>query len=153
MKSRLVVAILAITSIVACGSDSTGPQLPTGTHSLALTPNNASADGVVRGVVRGMKLTNPLDSTSYELLAGAKIDVYLEFTQIRTDSSTPPLHKLMGTLTTDAKGAFELTNVPTGYFQLLVTPPAGSPYQPGTSGTVAFSAGSTSLAVVWLWLK
>jgi hypothetical protein len=120
---------------------------------LALTPNDAAADGVVRGTVRGARLTNPADTTSFEHVAGATIAVYLEFTHIPTDSSTPPLHTLIGTLTTDAQGAFELTHVPTGYFQLQVTPPTGSPYKPGTSGTVAFEAHSTESAVVWLLLK
>jgi hypothetical protein len=153
MKFRLAIALLATVAVAACGGDATGPQLPAGAHSLAITPSDAAANGVVRGTIRGMNLTNPSDTTSFERVAGATVAVYLEFTRLPTDSSTPPLHKLMGTLTSDTQGTFELTNVPTGYFQLQVTPPAGSPYKPGTSGTIGFNAGTTESAIVWLWLK
>jgi hypothetical protein len=124
-----------------------------GVHSLAVAPTDGTADGVVRGIVRGMRLTNASDTTSYERVAGASVAVYLEFTRLPTDSSTPPLHTLVGTLTTDDQGAFELTRVPTGYFQLQVTPPAASPYRAGTSGTVGFASHSTESATVWLYLK
>lgn len=152
MKLTFVLPLVAA-ALIACGGDATSPPLVGGVHSLAITPNDATADGVVRGVVRGPRLTNPADTTSFERVGGVTIAVYLEFTRLPTDSSTPPLHKLMGTLTTDGQGTFQLTNVPTGYFQLQVTPPADSPYRPGTSGTVAFSTHSADSAVVWLLLK
>jgi hypothetical protein len=122
-------------------------------HSFAIAANDASADGVVRGFIRGLQLTNPQDSTSYERVAGVRLDVFLEFTRVPTDSSTAPLHQLLGSLTSDVNGAFELTNVPTGYYSLDITPPANSPYANAKSGTVAFSAHSVDSTVVWLTPK
>jgi len=153
MTSRFAVVLFAAIGVLGCGGDSTGPQVTPGANSLAIAPNDGAADGVVRGTVRGMRLTNSSDTTSFERVSGATITVYLEFTRLPTDSSTPPLHTLVGTLMTNAQGSFELTHVPTGYFQLQVTPPVGSPYRPGTSGTVGFATHSTDSAIVWLWLK
>jgi hypothetical protein len=153
MTSRLAIVLLAAVAVLACGGDSTGPQVTPGANSLAVAPSDGGADGVVRGTVRGMRLTNSSDTTSFERVAGATIAVYQEFTRLPTDSSTPPLHTLVGRLTTNAQGSFELTRVPTGYFQLQVTPPTGSPYRPGTSGTVGFATHSTDSAIVWLSLK
>lgn len=152
MRIRFVLTGIFL-AIVACSSDSTGPKT-TSLHELALAPNDNQADGVVRGVIRGMRLLNPSDSTSYERVANASIAVYLEFTKLPADSaSETPKHQLLGTITSDNLGAFELTNVPTGWYSLNVTPPAGSPYESGTSGTIAFTSHTQETAVVWLYLK
>jgi hypothetical protein len=108
---------------------------------------------VVRGTILGVRLTDPADTTSQEHVAGASIAVYLEFAHVPVDSSELPEHKLLGTITSDARGAFQLTNVPGGYYRLDVTPPPGSPYAPGTSGTVSFTANTQAAALVWLYLK
>ena len=138
-------------AIVAC-SDSTGPKT-TSLHALAVAPNDNQADGIVRGIIRGERLVNPSDTTSYERVANASIAVYLEFTHVPVDSAEVAKHQLLGTITSDSNGAFELTNVPTGYYSLNVTPPSGSPYKPATSGTVAFTAHTQGTAVVYLYLK
>jgi hypothetical protein len=153
MKLRRFITLLSSLTTLGCGDAATSPQQDLGGHSLALMPGVGSADGVVRGTVLGMRLTDPTDTTSYEHVAAATVQVYLEFLGTRTDSSTAPLHQLVGSLTTDAHGTFELTDVPTGYFQLDVAPPAGSPYKPSTSGTVAFVAHSTATSIVWLNVK
>jgi hypothetical protein len=118
-----------------------------------VAPNDSHADGVVRGTILGVRLTDPADTTSQEHVAGASIAVYLEFAHVPVDSSELPQHKLLGTITSDARGAFQLTNVPGGYYRLDVTPPPGSPYAPGTSGTVSFTANTQAAALVWLYLK
>ena len=153
MKLRCFITLASTLAVFGCGDAATSPQQDRGTHSLALMPSDGSADGVVRGTVLGVRFTDPTDTTSYEHVAAATVQVYLEFLGTRTDSSTPPVHQLVGSLTTDGHGAFELTDVPTGYFQLDVVPPAGSPYKPSTSGTVAFAAHSTATSIVWLNLK
>jgi hypothetical protein len=150
MQNRILMCIVAAFSVAACARDATGPQPPDLTHSLAIAPSDPTADGVVQGTVQGFHLTNPSDSTSFEHVAGARIAVYLQFTQLPADSSAGVLHTLVGTLTTDAQGNFELDHVPNGYYELDVTPPTGSPFQPGTSGTVAFAAHASERAIVWL---
>ena len=42
----------------------------------------------------------------------ARRDLPDVFTHVPVDSSTAPLHQLLGSLTSDVNGAFELTNVP-----------------------------------------
>jgi hypothetical protein len=152
MKPTFFIAALCAV-VLGCSRDATAPTI-TSVHSFAIAANDASADGVVRGFIRGMQLTNPQDSTSYERVADVRLDVFLEFTHLPADSSaTPPLHQLLGSLTSDASGAFELTNVPGGYYSLDITPPATSPYASAKSGTVAFSAHSVDSTVVWLTPK
>jgi hypothetical protein len=151
MKPTFFIAALCAV-VLGCSRDATAPTI-TSVHSFAIAANDASADGVVRGFIRGMQLTNPQDSTSYERVAGVRLDVFLEFTHVPVDSSTAPLHQLLGSLTSDVNGAFELTNVPTGYYSLDITPPANSPYASTKSGTVAFSAHSVDSTVVWLTPK
>src|SRR5689334_11712581 len=113
MRIGLVLTGIVFAAI-ACSSDSTAPKNAS-IHELALAPNDNQADGIVRGVVRGMRLVNSSDSTSYERVANASIAVYLEFTKLPADSSSEtPKHQLLGTVTSDDQGDFELTNVPTG---------------------------------------
>ena len=149
---RLSLAVTIALLGAACGGDPIGP-VPSQSHVLSVAPNDSHADGVVRGTILGVRLTDPADTTSQEHVAGASIAVYLEFAHVPVDSSELPQHKLLGTITSDAQGAFQLTNVPDGYYRLDVTPPPGSPYAPGTSGTVSFTANTQAAALVWLYLK
>lgn len=148
-----VLACAATAAIAGCTSDSVSPTYQTPANVLAIAPDNSNADGVVRGVTQGLRLTNPADSTSFERVAGASIVVYLEFTQLPADSATGLIHQLMGTLVTDAQGTFELTHVPKGFYELDVTPPAGSPYQFEKAGSLAFDGSSTQSTIVWLTPK
>jgi len=148
---RLLLAVATVI-IAGCGGDLSGPSTLQ-PHLLALSPNDAQATGVVRGTIRGARLVNPADTTSFEHVGGASIAVYLEFTHLPVDSSEVPRHQLLGTVTSDDVGKFELTNVPDGYYRLDVAPPTGSPYAPATSGTVAFKNNSETTALVWLQLK
>lgn len=151
---RIAIVITSVLlGVIACGGNATTPKTATQLHALAVAPNDGQADGIVRGIIRGERLVNAADTTSYERVADASIAVYLEFTHVPVDSNEVAKHQILGTITSDAQGAFQLTNVPTGYYRLDVTPPSGSPYKPGTSGTVTFTAHSEGTAVVWLYLK
>jgi len=151
---RITLAVTSVLfAIAACGGDTTSPKNAGSLHALAVAPNDGQADGIVRGIVRGERFVNAADTTSFERVSGASIGVYLEFSHVPVDSNEVAKHQLLGTITSDAQGAFQLTNVPTGYYRLDVTPPSGSPYKPGTSGTVTFTAHSEGTAVVWLYLK
>lgn len=150
MQNRMLRYLVAAFAVAACTHDATAPQSLASAHSLAIAPSDPSADGVVQGTVQALQLTNPSDSTSFEHVAGARIAVYLEFTHLPADSSAGVQHTLIGTLTTDAQGNFELDHVSPGYYELDVTPPSGSPFKPGTSGTVAFAAHATERTIVWL---
>lgn len=89
-------------------------------------------------------------TTESEHLAGVKIDVSRE---VRDSSGTSPVQvtdTFIGTVTSDASGKFELTSVPAGYYRLDLTPPAGSSYASGSSGTVAFPGQGASSAIVTL---
>lgn len=150
MRRRTAVAVVSAVLALAACADASGPGSTTGSHNLALAPDDPGADGVVRGVVKGDRLTNPADTTSFELVAGAKVTVYLEFDRLPADSANGVKHTLMGTVTSDTRGAFELDRVPSGYYRLDIAPPAGTPYQATSSGTLAFAAHTTQKAVVWL---
>jgi len=151
---RIAIAVTSMLfGIAACSGDASEPKNAGLPHALAVAPNDAHADGIVRGIIRGERLVNPADTTSFERVANASIAVYLEFTHVPVDSNETAKHQLLGTITSDAEGAFQLTNVPTGFYRLDVTPPSGSPYKPATSGSIAFTAHSEGTAVVWLYLK
>ncbi|MEO7456581.1 MAG: hypothetical protein ABIY52_09995 [Gemmatimonadaceae bacterium] len=90
----------------------------------------------------------PSDTTR-ERVAGATIIVSREQRDSVGNGPATVTSVLIGSISTDARGEFELTRVPAGaYFRLDVTPPSTSPYRAGTSGTVSFAPDTRVLAVV-----
>jgi hypothetical protein len=153
MRFLQTTAVLAITAAFACSGEPTGIA---DSSRLAVQAGDPGATGVVRGMVVGDWLDGTPDTSfvNHERIAGATIEVFHE---MRSDSTNgQPVEvtlERIGSVLSDAEGRFELTRVPANYYyRLEVTPPQGSTYAAGTSGSVAFTSG-VGQAVVYLYRR
>jgi hypothetical protein len=64
-------------------------------------------------------------------VSGATITL-VKIATVDGDTLTPSV--TTATTTTDAQGAYRIENLAPAYYNIAVTPPAGSPYATGTSG-------------------
>lgn len=85
----------------------------------------------VHGIVRGVPGGGDSTTTPPVLVAGAAVTVYRVGT---AGGDTLGVRERFATTTTDAGGRFTLTDVPSAYYTVEVVPPAGSPFDRGSSG-------------------
>lgn len=136
-------ALLALVGLSGCGKDRPASTTPTANahNRLALSADDPTANGVVRGLLAGRAEDYPLE----EPVADARVEVF-QYTITQppigpdgTIDSSGVERTSVGALTTDAAGSFEITAIPAGNYMLTVTPPAGSAWM----GTEAWTITST----------
>lgn len=159
LSFHLAAAAVLITAVACADRRSvSGIDIQNDVSTLAISPGNPGATGFISGTVFGDRQVAGADTTdageNFEHVAGASVAVYREIRDsvAGAASATNVSDTFVGTVTTEPNGHFMLTNVDRGYFRLKVTPPAGSPYHPGSAGTESF-ADSTVTALVWLYSK
>jgi uncharacterized protein YjdB len=87
------------------------------------------------------------DTSRVEIVPGATVTVTRTKSMTGETLATPVV---VATLTTDANGAASVDNVPGGYYQLVATPPAGSPY---VTTTASLGAPTSAVATYRLVLR
>ena len=155
-----VAAAAVLITAIACADQRSlsGLDIDGRVSTLAISPADPGATGFISGTVLGDRQVAGADTAgageNFEHVAGATVAVYREIRDsvAGADRATNVSDSFVGTVTTEANGHFTLTNVDRDYFRLKVTPPAGSPYHPGSAGTESF-ADSTVTALVWLYSK
>lgn len=101
------------------------PPPPVDTSTVPPAAASFSLTVTAVGVVPGA------DTSRVEPVAGTVITL-TRVMGIAGDSLSPGV--VVGTATADAAGVARFKNVPGGYYTILATPPAGSPYQKSTTG-------------------
>ena len=140
-------------AVLACNDGTSPTAAATNLHGLsqAVSSGEAGTD-----VIRGRVVSGAAgDSAQMASIAGAVVVVIQARKLVAPGSSDTTTvdweRKAIGELVTDADGAFQLTSVRSGTYFLQTTPPASSGYEPGTSQTISFPAGSTAEALVYLY--
>jgi hypothetical protein len=138
-------ALLALAGLSGCGKGKLATTTPTeNAHNrLAISADDPTANGVVRGLLAGRAEDYPLE----EPVSNARVEVF-QYTISRppigpdgTIDTTEVERTSVGSLTTDAAGSFEITAIPAGNYMLTVTPPEGSVWM-GTEAWTITSTGS-----------
>ena len=152
---RPAAAALLLAAATAC-ADADAPSAPDlRGRQLVAGAGVATVSHAVRGVVVGVDSAQGVEA--YAPIAGASVRVVrLTRPPVAPGADTAGVAATrieVGAVTTDAAGAFQLAPVAEGYFALEVTPPAGSPYGPGTAYSVSLAPADPGRALVYLYRR
>jgi hypothetical protein len=156
MPALRLLPALAFVVAVACSDQTTTPGVKVASISstLAVAPDDSTAHGRLNGTILGDRMVSASDTSSegtWEHVAGATVEVFAEVRDSSTRSVVSSTH--IGAVVSAANGTFTLTNVAKGYYRLAVTPPAGSPYKPGTAWSESLPNDQTGSAVINLFSR
>lgn len=143
----LLTAFLGATVLSACNDHVVSPS-----SNVLFRVGATVGQGVIRGQVVGRTFSS--DSTLSESpITGARVDAFL----FSSDSSPvdslpgdslPPQPVLVASTITGGRGQFQINKLQAGLYLLLATPPAGSPFAPGTETVMSGGIGVVNVRIL-----